>query len=426
MRRALAAITVLAIFLIGAKGQTSSAPTNGIVVEPKPLSIEKLELFPFDSNLEKRIAFWVDIYSKYNSWQSVVHDKIFPHIIYGVAESANIEKRPAFFKTNAIQKTAQEILLRLHNNRAKIAKDQFVLKAEEKRIYDLFQNIPGDNKFLLAADSKRFRRQGGLKDSLLKALHLSGRYLPRMEKLLQREGLPIEIAYLPFVESSFNEDAISKVGASGIWQLMPETGKEFLRIDEAVDERNDPMRAAAAAATLLKQNFEALRTWPLAITAYNHGKLGMTRAVKASGTTDISKIIATYDGPNFGFASSNFYASFLAAKHVAKNHEYYLGKVEKARILEFDEFVVPDYVEMKDLANYIKVTIEQLKELNPGLTNGVWTGQYYVPVGYNLRLPMAGRDLFLSLYERIPKYLKHDKQKGPPELLGSPQISKLD
>jgi membrane-bound lytic murein transglycosylase D len=93
-------------------------------------------------------------------------------------------------------------------------------------------------------------------------------------------------------------------------------------VDEVMDERNDLMRAAEAATKSMKQNYEALGAWPLAISAYNHGQLGVARALKTVGTQDLAKIVEKYDGPSFGFASANFYTSLLAAKHVEQNHEH--------------------------------------------------------------------------------------------------------
>ena len=96
------------------------------------------------------------------------------------------------------------------------------------------------------------------------AIKRSGRYLPLMESIFAREyNLPVELTRLPFVESSFNIRARSKVGASGIWQFMRSTGKLFLKINDGVDERNDPIRATEAAAKLLKMNFGSLKSWPL-------------------------------------------------------------------------------------------------------------------------------------------------------------------
>src|SRR5262245_20063059 len=134
-----------------------------------------------------------------------------------------------------------------------------------------------------------------------------------METIFEREGLPVALTRLPLVESCFNVRAYSKVGAAGIWQFMPSTGRYYLRIDNAVDERRDPVTATVAAATHLKGNYEVLHSWPLAITAYNYCRAGMANAVSTVGSSDIVDIIQHYHGPAFKFASRNFYAEFLAA-----------------------------------------------------------------------------------------------------------------
>ena len=98
-----------------------------------------------------------------------------------------------------------------------------------------------------------------------------------------------------------------------------------------MDERHDVRLATIAATKLLRENFRMLGTWPLAITAYNHGAWGMKKAVKRTGTKDIGKIVHNYRGRAFGFASRNFYAEFLAAVHVANNYERYFGRIRFAK-----------------------------------------------------------------------------------------------
>ena len=98
-----------------------------------------------------------------------------------------------------------------------------------------------------------------------------------------------------------------------MWQIMPATGRLYLRVNRNVDERLNVRAATLAAAQILRDNYEKLGTWPLAITAYNHGANGMRRAVDTVGTTDFGVIVQRYRGPLFGFASQNFYAEFLAA-----------------------------------------------------------------------------------------------------------------
>ena len=108
-----------------------------------------------------------------------------------------------------------------------------------------------------------------------------------------------------------------------MWQFMPETGKKFMRVDTAVDERRDPMASTRAAARLLKENYRLLGNWPLAITAYNHGTEGIFRGIKAVGSDDLVDLIRSYQSPTFGFASKNFYAEFLAVVEIATNSDSY-------------------------------------------------------------------------------------------------------
>jgi membrane-bound lytic murein transglycosylase D len=126
------------------------------------------------------------------------------------------------------------------------------------------------------------------------AIRVSRHYLKAMEVIFRREGVPVELTRLPFIESSFDVQAYSKVGAAGIWQFMPSTGRLYnLRINPAFDERRDPLMASEAAARFLKANYEKLGSWPLAITAYNYGPAGLATAVNTLNTADIATIIPT-------------------------------------------------------------------------------------------------------------------------------------
>ena len=156
-------------------------------------------------------------------------------------------------------------------------------------------------------------------------------HLSEMERIFAAAGLPRELVLLPHIESSFNNKAYSKAGAAGIWQFMPATGKRFMRIDNRVDERLNVRLSTIAATKLLRENYEELGTWPLAITAYNHGANGMKQAVEAVGTNDFGTIVQRYEGPMFGFASKNFYAEFLAAIEVIKQHKLYFADLSLSR-----------------------------------------------------------------------------------------------
>ncbi len=285
------------------------------------------------------------------------------------------------------------------------------LNYEEKKIFKRFTHIPGTSKFLDASKKGRVRSQPGLRQSFVESIYESGRYLTGMKQIAVQFGVPPETGYLPFVESGFDRKALSKAGASGVWQFIRSTGKFFLRVDEVVDERNDPMKAAEGAALLMEKNYSALEHWPLAITAYNHGRKGIQNAVQTLKTVSLAKIISEWDGYAFGFASKNFYCAFFAALHVAKNTSFYFDAVERAEPVIYESFVVPEFIEFRVLAKYAGIAEEILKDYNPALTDLVINGEKLIPVGYNLRIPIAQRDVFLHRYETIPSKFRFRKQR---------------
>jgi membrane-bound lytic murein transglycosylase D len=169
----------------------------------------------------------------------------------------------------------------------------------------------------------RVHTQRGVKERFRNGVIRSGRYVDSFQKIMGETGVPAECALLPLVESSY-ENARSIAAAVGVWQFTRATGREYLRVSGGVDERLDPVKSAQAAAKLLRENYDKLGNWPLALTAYNHGRGGMLRA-KAEHGSDLTTIISDYRGPAFGYASMNFYAEFLAAIDVYQNRQQYFG-----------------------------------------------------------------------------------------------------
>jgi membrane-bound lytic murein transglycosylase D len=215
-----------------------------------------------------------------------------------------------------------------------------------------------------------------------------------MERIFREHGLPPELTRLPLIESCFNLHAYSKVGAAGIWQFMPSTGRLYMDVNPLVDERKDPIAATRAAAQFLTHNYERLGTWPLAITAYNHGPGGMSRAIRETGTDEIGYIVRNYTGPAFGFASRNFYAEFLAALDVDKHHEQYFGPVRAEAPLPTHVFELEQPVGIEVAARLARTDVETLASLNPALMEPIVEGRRAIPTGYALRLPKPSGDGF--------------------------------
>ncbi len=259
------------------------------------------------------------------------------------------------------------------------------LNAHERRILHAFGERATPADYRDAIDRIRF--QLGQADRFHEGLIRAALWEKQIAQTLAKRGVPAEIAALPHVESSFNLTAYSKVGAAGLWQFMPGTAKRFMRVDSVVDERLDPYSATDAAANLMLYNYRLLGTWPLAVTAYNHGPGGLRRAQDELGTSDIAVIVKRYQGKTFGFASRNFYVAFLAALEVDRHAEKYFGPITRLTDTESTAVEVPDYVPVDALAKAFKVDMGALKVLNPALRPPIWSGARWVPRGYMLRLP---------------------------------------
>lgn len=244
------------------------------------------------------------------------------------------------------------------------------------------------------------RWQLGQKDRFIAGLKRAGAYRDHIEGVVVSKGMPIELAILPHVESSFHPGAYSSAAATGMWQFVRSTAQRFMRVDYVVDERLDPYSATYGAMELLEFNYNALGTWPLALTAYNHGANGIARAVRDVGSDDIGRIIDEYKGPRFGFASRNFYPQFLAALEVDRNYQTYYGDIQLDYHPGFYEEEMRSYVSAQDLANSLGVTVADLRRDNPALQPAVWSGTKRIPKGYSIKVRrdvLPGGNLMASL-----------------------------
>jgi membrane-bound lytic murein transglycosylase D len=256
----------------------------------------------------------------------------------------------------------------------------------------------------------RVRFQLGQADRFREGLVRSGAWEHHVKETLRRQGLPAELAALPHVESSFNPRAYSKVGAAGMWQFMPSTGRRWLRVDNVVDERLDPYKSTVAAAQYLQLNYSILGTWPLALTAYNHGAGGMRRAKEMMGTDDIVAIVRNYQSRTFGFASRNFYVSFLAAVEIDRNYRKYFGPVERHPRDDSRVIRLPDYVPIAALERAFSTDRDTLKSLNLALMDPVMRGERFVPRGFELRVPRSLGDP-QPLFAKLGNDERFDAQK---------------
>jgi membrane-bound lytic murein transglycosylase D len=340
-------------------------------------------VMPRPPELEPDVQFWIRVYTQVDTNGGFIHDADDLAIVYDTLH----------FDAGASPHERQKIVERDEDRiaaalRRIAAANGGSLSEEDQKVRDLWGAQVAPSRLRTAADNVRF--QLGQADRFRAGLIRSGAWETHIAETLANLGLPAELAVLPHVESSFNPAAYSKVGAAGLWQFMRSTGRRYMRIDSAVDDRLDPFRSTEAAAQLLAYNYRLLGTWPLALTAYNHGAEGVRRAVQELGTTDIVKIVRNYHGRTFGFASRNFYVSFLAALEVDRNPEKYFGPIERSGEARFQEVTVPGYVNIGPLAKALQIDLTRLRALNPALLRSVWDGKRHVPKSYHLRLPIDG------------------------------------
>ncbi len=329
------------------------------------------ELFPRPPQIEPAVNFWLKVYTEVNTGNGYLHDARNLAVIY---ETVSRGQRDI----DRARSRIQEDLRVLASGRRE------GLSGRQREILGLFPPGADGETFRAAAANVRF--QLGQSDRFLDGLRRSGAYRAHISAVVREKGLPRELGILPHVESSFNPLAVSSASASGMWQFGRATGQRFMRIDHIVDERMDPYLATHAAMSLLEYNYSILGTWPLALTAYNHGAGGMRRAVRETGTTDIEKIIANYRGRLFGFASRNFYAQFLAVLQIEDNLERYFGDVPMDPAPDFRELRLDGFVEAKALAGAFGVSLEQLRADNPALRPAVWEGNKRIPAGFPVKL----------------------------------------
>jgi peptidoglycan lytic transglycosylase D len=362
------------------------------------------ELFPRPPELTSAVAFWTRVYTEVDSNGGFLHDSRNLAVVY---ETLDFGKEASSRQRSRIRDRAAEkyetILKKLASG------ERGGLTTDEARVLAMWPAGTSNEEFARAAGRVRF--QLGQADRYLAGLIRSGRWRPYIERVLEDAGLPPELAAMPHVESSFDPTAYSKVGAAGMWQFTRSTGLRYMQIDHIIDERRDPYLSTDAAARLLKDNYDVIGSWPLAITAYNHGLAGMRRAVRVVGTDDIGKIVDSYDSRTFGFASRNFYAAFLAALDVDRNPEKYFGEVRIDPPIELTAIVVPDYVDAAPLAKTWNLSLSQLKQLNPALMDTVWAGDKFIPRGFEVRIPaLTGSDPG-QLIAAIPADLKFPNQR---------------
>jgi membrane-bound lytic murein transglycosylase D len=336
--------------------------------------------FPCPASLEPAVAFWTRVYTAVDTSSGLVHDNLSLSVVYQVLR-LNPYVGPAV-QDKVIARTVEQYQRALL---ALAAGKRDGLTKTERRALRAWRDKATADELRAAAGRVRFQR--GQSDRFKKGLLRSEHWKSRITDIFRTQGLPAALVALPHLESSYNPKARSKAGAAGLWQLMPTTAERYLRVDDTVDERLDPYKSSEAAARLLQHNYAVLKSWPLALTAYNHGLSGVWRAVREAGTSDIGQLIGQGEESPFGFASRNFYPAFLAALDVSRDATKYFGNDLTESNRDPVTVVVPAYLPVEAITDAFDIDREYLRALNPSLPGSVWSDDKFVPKDYQLRLP---------------------------------------
>jgi membrane-bound lytic murein transglycosylase D len=230
-----------------------------------------------------------------------------------------------------------------------------------------------------------------------KSYQRSGIYRPYIVDSLKDAGLPIELSWLPLIESGYKVKALSKARALGLWQFIPSTGYKFgLKRDIYIDERLDPVKSTEAAIAYLKELHKLFGDWTTVLAAYNCGEGRVLRLIRKQNINYLDNFWDLYE--RLPLETARYVPRFLATLHIVNNPvQYGLDKIKLDSPLEYDTIAITKQIHLKDASARTEIPIQQLKNLNPELRY-----QILPPSKYSLRVPAGKCDVFLSKLDSLP------------------------
>ncbi|KRB54932.1 LysM peptidoglycan-binding domain-containing protein [Flavobacterium sp. Root186] len=245
------------------------------------------------------------------------------------------------------------------------------------------------------------------KKSFSRLMALSEYYFPIFEETFAKEKVPLEIKYLAVVESALNPKAVSKMGATGLWQFMYGTGKQYsLKIDSYIDERSDPLKATAACSDYLSRMFNIFNDWELVLASYNSGPGNVTKAIRRSGGKTGYWDIRNY----LPKETQGYVPAFYATMYLFEYHKEHGINPERAVVKNFetDTVAIKNQMSFKQIADLLDMPQSQLQLLNPSYKLNV-VPAYHGEQNF-LRLPKDKIAAFVSNEDKIYAYVKHESE----------------
>ena len=243
------------------------------------------------------------------------------------------------------------------------------------------------------------------KRSFERLMAVSEYYFPLFEEAFDKQNVPLEIKYLAVVESALNPKAVSRVGATGLWQFMYQTGKQYgLKIDSYVDERSDPLKASEAAAQYMKNMYAIFGDWDLVLASYNSGPGNVAKAIRRSGGQQNYWNIRK----NLPKETQGYLPAFLATMYIYEYHKEHGIVPEKAPIKHFatDTVMIKRQMSFKQISELIDIPVAQLQVLNPSYRLNIVPA--YKDQTHFLRLPQDKMAVFTSNESKIYAYVEKE------------------
>jgi membrane-bound lytic murein transglycosylase D len=243
------------------------------------------------------------------------------------------------------------------------------------------------------------------KKSFGRLMAISEYYFPMFEEALAKQNVPLEIKYLAVVESALNPKAISRMGATGLWQFMYQTGKQYnLNIDSYVDERSDPLKSSEAAAQYMTNMYAIFGDWDLVLASYNSGPGNVTKAIRRSGGQQNYWNIRK----NLPKETQGYVPAFLATMYIYEYHNEHGIKPDRAIVKHFatDTVMIKKQMSFKQISDLLDVSVTQLQLLNPSYKLNVIP--FYQDQAHFLRLPQEKIAIFVSNEDKIYGYAQRE------------------
>ena len=243
------------------------------------------------------------------------------------------------------------------------------------------------------------------KKSFERLMAISEYYFPLFEEALAKQNVPLEIKYLAVVESALNPKAVSRMGATGLWQFMYQTGKQYnLKIDSYVDERSDPLKSSEAAAQYMTNMFAVFGDWDLVLASYNSGAGNVSKAIRRSGGQQNYWNIRK----NLPKETQAYVPAFLATMYIYEYHKEHGIVPNRASIKHFatDTIVIKKQMSFKQISDLLDIPVAQLQLLNPSYKINVVP--FYHDQAHFLRLPMDKIAVFASNEDKIYAFAQRE------------------